>query len=337
MQKKLFRKLQILSLAASAAITPLWACNSSHVLGMGGSSAAYTLSANTMQKGNYYIGVNAERVQNNTLSDQTIISAMQNGSSHLHNIDAIDSYSLSLSYGLTERLTLSMQLPYVSRINVRAGEADNGLYAVHPHGNAQGIGDISTILQYKVYDKEFKVALLAGIKAPTGKTDIADAGEVLEADLQAGSGSWDFFAGVALTKDFDTFSLHANILYKKNTKGVDESQLGDIFTYNAAFSYKLFAHQHNQKFCRADEKEDFGYSVSLFAEINGEKAYKDDFGGETAYNTGHHVVFATVGTQVAMHSGYSFFITFSKPFYQNFNGIQNDINYKSSIGFGKSF
>lgn len=337
MQKKLFNKLQILSLAASAAITPLWACNSSHVLGMGGSSVAYTLSANTMQEGNFYVGVNAERVQNKTLSDQTIIEALQNGSYHLHNIDSIDSYSLSLSYGITDKLTLSMQLPYVVRSNIRAGEAENGSYAVHPHGNAQGIGDISTILQYKVYDKEMKIALLAGVKAPTGKTDIADAGEVLEADLQPGSGSWDFFAGVALTKDFETFSLHSNIMYKKNTQGIQESELGDIFTYNAAFSYKLIEHKHNQTLHRLEEKEDFGYSVSLFVELNGEKAYKDTFGGEIANNTGHHVLFATAGTQVAMHNGYSFFMTFSKPVYQNFNGIQNDINYKASLGFGKSF
>ena len=337
MQNKLLNRFNIVCLLTLTTATSALACNGSHVLGVAGSSAVYTISANTMEEGSFYLGANMERVSNNTLSDAKMIEAMQNGSEHLHNIDAINSYSLSLSYGITSNLSLNMQLPYVVRTNIRAGENNGGTYEVHPHGDTQGIGDTSAILQYKVYDEAFKVAILGGIKAPTGKTDVADGGEILEADLQPGSGSWDLFAGASVTKDFDSVSLHSNILYKQNNKGVDDSQLGDIFLYNVALSYRLFESKHDHELRELHSEEEFGYSADVFMELNGEQAKKDRFGGIESENTGHNVVFATAGVQMATDSGYSVFLTYSTPIHQDFNGVQNDISYKSSFGIGKSF
>lgn len=318
--------------------TPIWACNSSHVLGAGGSGAVYTMSANTMNEGGFYLGFNAERVSNSLLKDATILSALQNGSEHLHNVDAIHSYSLSLSYGISDTLTLNMQVPYLSRTGIRAGEFDGGVPEIHPHSDAEGIGDISTILQYKFYDKEkTKIALLAGIKMPTGKTDVQELGEALEADLQPGTGSWDLFGGIAFTKDFDTISMHSNLLYKYNNRGVERSQLGDVFNYNFALSYKLIEAEHEHNTLHLHSEKDFGYTVNIFMELNGEWVDKDRFNGVVAQNTGHHVLFATTGFQVSTPNDYALFFTISAPIYQDFNGIQNEISYKSSIGIGKSF
>jgi hypothetical protein len=332
------KTIKTLSLLTLVGTIPLWACNSSHVLGAGGSGAVYTMSANTMQEGGFYLGLNAERVSNRTLSDKTILQALQNGSTHMHNIDAINAYSFSLSYGISDELTLSMQLPYISRVGIRAGEMNNGIPEVLPLANTEGISDISAILQYKIYDKEqTKIALLAGIKAPTGKTDIQEEGEALEADLQPGTGSWDLFAGVAFTKDFETLSLHSSLLYKYNTKGVEDSQLGDVFNYNVALSYKLIEQEPEHTFHICKEEEDFDYSVDIFLELNGEWVDKDHFAGVVANNTGHHVLFATTGVQVLTENNYSLFLTLSIPIYQNFNGVQNEISYKTSFGIGKSF
>ena len=333
MQKKL---LIATSLWAIGTVTSTWACNGSHVLGGATTGAVYTISADTMEKGSFYLGINLETLQNKSLSDAQIIGAMQNGSSHLHSIDPVNSYSLSLSYGITDNLTLNTQLPYISRKNIRAGENNAG-YEVHTHGDVEDMGDISAILQYKIYDDVVKIALLAGVKAPTGKDDLKDNGEVLEADLQPGSGSWDLFAGAAVSKDFENFSLHSDILYKYNNTGVDGSQLGDVFTYNAAFSYKLFEHKHDHMLHKLEEEKEFGYSINIFLELNGEHAQKDRFNGNFADSTGHDVVFATTGLQLIGDAGYSLFFSVSKPIYQDFNGVQNDINYKSSFGIGKSF
>lgn len=335
MQKNTLNKLTLISLLASATATSTWACNGSHVLGVGGghSATAYTISANTMEKGGFYLGVNAETVRNKSLSDSTIEAALSNGSEHLHHIDSVNSYSLSASYGITNDLTFNVQLPYVSRKGIRAGE--NG--GVEAHDDIKELGDASAILQYKVYDDKFKVALLTGIKAPTGKDDVTFEGEVLEADLQSGTGSWDLFAGVAFTKDFEDFSLHSDLLYKYNNKGVGNSELGDIFTYNVALSYNLI--DHKPHVCLTGEKEENhnGYSVDTFIELNGERAGKDRFDGSISSNTGHDIIFATTGLQVSTENNYSFLFSLSVPVYQDMNGVQNDVSYRATIAIGKSF
>lgn len=328
-------KKRLMATAMFTMTTTTWACNASHVLGAGGAGAVYTISANTMQEGSLFIGINSESVQNKSLLDTQMITAMQNGSYHLHSIDAINAHSFSLSYGMTDKLSVTMQLPYSIRKNIRAGEEDTESYEVHAHGNAQGAGDSSLLFQYKFYDKEVKIALLTGVKVPTGKIDRADAGKLLEADLQPGSGSWDFFAGVAITKEYEKFSLGSNLLYKYNTKGTQNSQLGDVLLYNSAVSYRLYTHEHD--ITQHEREEEFAYSVDLFVELNGEYAQQDRFSGIVAQNTGHNVIFATTGLNIATESGYAFFVAFSIPVYQTFNGLQNEISYKTSFGLGMSF
>lgn len=336
MQKNALNKLTLISLLASATTTSTWACNGSHVLGVGGghSATAYTISANTMEKGGFYLGVNAETVRNKTLSDSTILEALNNGSEHLHAIDSVNSYSLSASYGITDDLTLNVQLPYVSRKGIRAGEIPA---AVHPHDDIEELGDASALLQYKVYDDKFKVALLAGLKAPTGKDDVTFEGEVLEADLQSGSGSWDLFAGIAFTKDYEDFSLHSDLLYKYNNKGAGNSELGDIFTYNVALSYNLIDHKPHVSLTGSEKENHYGYSLDTFIELNGERAGEDRFNGSMSSNTGHDIIFATTGLQVSTEDNYSAFFSVSVPVYQDMNGVQNDVSYRATIGIGKSF
>jgi hypothetical protein len=334
MQKKSLNKLKIVCLSALVTSTSLWACNGSHVSGIGNVATAYTVSANTMEEGGYFVGLNTEYLRNDKLSDATMLEALQNGKEHMHHIDSLTSYSISLSYGITDNLTLNMQLPYVYRSNIRAGEDDGAGPEIHSHGDTEGVGDASALLQYKIYDKEVKIALLAGVKAPTGKDNLKDGDETLEADLQPGSGSWDIFAGAALTKDFEDFSIHADMLYKYNNTGVGQSQLGDLFTYNIALSYKLLDHQHNELL---EKNHGFGYSLSTFIEFNGEMAKKDEYAGHKSDNTGHDVIFATTGLQLIADDSYSLLFSISTPIYQNFNGIQNEVNYRTSFSLGKSF
>ena len=327
--------------------TPIWACNGSHVLGAGGSGAVYTMSADTMKEGDFYLGINAERVSNKRLSDTQILHALEEGSEHIHSIDALNTYGLSLSYGLRDDLTLNVNLPYSTRKNIRAGEDHHehlSIHAheegeVHSHGDSNGVGDLSAILQYKVYDdKVLQLALLAGIKAPTGKTDVSDDGELLETDLQPGSGSWDYFAGAALSRNFDDFSLHGSILYKYTTENDEGVTLGDIFNYNVAWSYKLKeVHQHGFQEKHDAHAEPLDFSVDFFVELNGEYAYTDENHGLDIENTGHSILYATTGLQLLGDDGYSAFVAVGVPVYQHNNGLQNDVKYKATIGLGKSF
>jgi hypothetical protein len=334
MQKKLLNKINISCLLALGTSTSAWACNASHVLGTGNAATAYTISAEVMEKGSFFIGLTQERLRNKKLADATILQALNNGSEHLHHVGSIDTHSLSMSYGITKNLSVNVQLPYISRTDIRAGENETGP-EVHPHNNIEDLGDASVLFQYKVYDKAYKVALIGGLKAPTGEDHVIQEGEKIEADLLSGTGSWDIFAGASLTKDFKAVSIHSDILYKYNSEGVDESKLGNVLTYNVALSYKIIDHKAHNELTKSEK--DSGYEVSGFVELNGESAQSDEFHHVVSENTGHNVIFATVGAQFGHHDGYSLFVAFSKPIHQHFKGIQNEIDYRSSFGVGKSF
>ncbi|MDA7816710.1 transporter [Sulfurimonas sp.] len=340
MKNKSINKLSIACLVALTTVSSTWACNASHVLGVGSgnTATAYTISANTMDEGGMYVGMNYETLRNKFLTDAAILSALNAGSEHLHGVDAVNTFALSASYGITNDLTVNVQLPFTSRKGIRAGEDDGGGPEVHRHNDVEELGDMAALFQYKVYDQDkFKVALLGGFKAPTGVDDDTFEGEILETDLQSGTGSWDFFAGVAVTKDFEDFSLHSDFLYKYNGKGARSSELGDVFTYNVALSYNLIGHESHKLLKGLDEENHSGYSLDTFVELNGEIADEDHFDGVQAANTGHHVIYATTGLSLSTEENYSLFFAISVPVYQDMKGEQNYISYRSTFGIGKSF
>lgn len=62
---------------------------------------------------------------------------------------------------------------------------------------------------------------------------------MFEVDEQPGSGSWDPFVGLSLSKQLGKISVDANGLYKFATRGSRDSNLGDIVNYNLALSHRL--------------------------------------------------------------------------------------------------
>src|SRR6185295_17166058 len=64
------------------------------------------------------------------------------------------------------------------------------------------------------------LAVLAGIQIPPGNTGQHDNNlALLEPDHQPGSGSWDPLLGVAVARQFETFTLGASVLYRITSRG----------------------------------------------------------------------------------------------------------------------
>jgi hypothetical protein len=311
------------------------------MMGGGASGAVYTISADTMSQGDFYLGFSAQITQNHPLSDTLILSETENGSGHIHGIDTIHSTTTSLSYGITNDLTMNLVIPYAQTLNIRAGELDNGTAQIHEHDDVKGFRDVSAMLQYKIFDdKKSKIAVLGGIKFPTGKDNIQDADEILEVDLQPGSGSFDYYAGLAYTENFNHLAFHSNILYKYTTKGARNSELGDSFTYNIALTYTLLEQDHYHPFIEHNHdahKDHLEYSLGTFLELNGEHLAKNKQDNIAVENTGGDIIYATSGLQFSFSEIYSTFIAVSVPIYENYIGVQNENNYKFNLGFGMRF
>ena len=192
---------------------------SHHPSGTGTSSTGgpiVTIPGTTLQKGASALYVIFEHISFDELSNAVLEAAAARGE-HAHSLATLESPALGYSYGLTDWVMVSVQLPYVVRTGIREAshdhhdEAAGGETEEHEHeeapqtvdrGDTEGIGDLTLFGQYRFYGQGagLQASLLTGIKTPTGETgERDDQGELFEAEFQPGSGSWDPMLGLALS------------------------------------------------------------------------------------------------------------------------------------------
>jgi hypothetical protein len=142
-----------------------------------------------------------------------------------------------LAYGISPRLAVFGMLPYVDkRMDITMG-------ATRIRREAQGPGDALFFGRYTVYQVDqpgdtFRIAPFLGLKTPTGSHSRKDALGLLPRPLQPGSGSWDPFAGVAVTRQTLDWEFDTAASYRFNTEasGFD---FGDEARLDASFQYRV--------------------------------------------------------------------------------------------------
>lgn len=228
--------------------------------------------------------------------------------------------SIGLRYGITNKITVSALLPYVS------------LYT--NSGNDNGFGDLILMSTFNVYSvNNFNLALQAGIELPTG---IRKNSNFDNSTVVVGSGSYDPIFGIAFSKRWNKITLQGNGVYKYTTKGFENNYYGSLSTQNLILSYRI---KGENNFCSTDtiaKKETSKLGVNIFGGYYGEwldKLKEDDIIDE---NSGHYLGFATLGTNL-FYKKWAFPLTVSIPVINNMNGKQNDAGYRLRIGIIKSF
>jgi outer membrane putative beta-barrel porin/alpha-amylase len=240
-----------ITLAATGAIALLCAAPAfaHHPGGVGNTGTAgpiNTISATTLEQGQVGIAFLYEYIKLGGLSDAVLAEAAGRHE-HVHSIGTIQSPSLGGAIGITNDFMVLLRLPYVLRTDIREGHHEHlagGIVSntVDFRGDSAGIGDFTALGQWRFFNNRAsgtEVALLFGGKAPTGRTNVFDdLGERFEAEFQPGSGGWDGVLGLAATQHLGRWSLDANVLYQFVGTGVQDTNLGDRFRYNAAVSFR---------------------------------------------------------------------------------------------------
>ena len=328
-----------------------------------GAGPINTISATPLEQGQSVAGVTLDYTSFDNLSDATLFAAAEAGIEDVHGLATIQNYGLVYSYGLTNDLMVSIRLPYVRRTGIRevehhhgdAGGAhqDDGEEEIVNLGNPSGISDLSLLGQYRfLNDKASNVeaAVLLGIKTPTGKTNEKYGDETLEAEFQPGSGSWDPLFGLAMTHRTGPWSFDASILYALATEGTQETDLGDLFLYSAAVSYRLsglrsepspmFHGTHSHK--PGDDghghthTESTRTALDLVLELNGEWHDKQETAGEVDANSGGSALFVSPGLRLSVDN-WSSYATVGIPVVADYNGIQSEPDWRISAGSSVAF
>ncbi len=350
-------------IAALAFVTSVsQADHPSVTLGNGPGGPVSTISGTTLPSGQWAIGLRIEHTNFDPLTDEELIFFReQDEDADIHSVDSVTNGTLGLSFGVNDNLTVGFTLPYIKRNNIReaehghddghddggeqqAGHDDGEEMEAEPEverlGNSKGIGDAQLFAQYRLFhnpDTNTHFSAIAGLKLPTGETsEISAEGERLELELQPGSGSWDPLFGGAFTRDWERFGIDASLLYQLTTEGNQDTDLGDVFSYNAGLSYRLGGgdiHHH-------DDGEQHNHSwlsgVDMILELNGEWRDKEDTGGINDPNSGGNLLFLSPGVRASGNS-WSASFSFGIPISSDLNGVQVEPDWRIIGGLSAVF
>jgi hypothetical protein len=312
-----------------------------------GTGPINTISATTLGKGETVVGVTFEYTGLGGISDGDLREAAEHAhdaghDEHAHSIGSIVSPSASIAYGLTDDLTLSLRLPYVIRHDIREGHKHDALEPaeVHDRGDASGFGDISALAQWRFLNNrasQTEAALLLGVKAPTGRTDVEDDdGEEFEAEFLPGSGAWDGMIGLALTQRSGAWSFDVSGLYTLVGTGEFDTDLGDRVHYNIAASYRIMGALPHDHEGGSHDSHDDGGAVDLVLELNGEWHDFQDIDGEEDPNSGGHTLYISPGVRIS-EGPWSGFVSVGIPIADEVNGVQSDPDFRVVSGASVSF
>ena len=304
----------------------------------GSAGAINTLSGSTLPKGKFVFGIGAQYIELDDLSDQTL-EDLGTLNEEVHSVNSLFNASANVAYGLSDNLTVGFSLPYVKRTDIREAHNDAGVGEAEFAGDSSGLGDMNLFGQYRFYNSDsINTAIIIGLKIPTGDTGEKEiGGSLFEAEQQPGSGSWDPFAGVSFDKSWGRMGISSNLLYIFVTEGAQDTDLGDIFNYNLAASYRAFLPKEYHDHGRHDHGSSLVDYFDVVLELNGDYREKVDIDGTKAAHTGGHTLYISPGVRVGIGHGWSLYTSIGIPIVNDLNGVQSEADYRVIGGISTTF
>jgi hypothetical protein len=150
--------VRLLKVAAAAAPLMLASPAFAHHAGAPGNSgdtgSINTMSATTAPRGSLSVSFGYESTSFDELSDAVLETEAQTaalgGHAHVHSLDDLSAATVSLTYGVSDDLMLTVRAPYLMRDGVRTGHFHGGVPEVEDEGGGSGIGDIAAMLEWRV-------------------------------------------------------------------------------------------------------------------------------------------------------------------------------------------
>jgi len=304
----------------------------------GSAGAIMTMPGATLPKGKVVVGVSVQSIELDDISG-SILEAAGAAGEDVHSVDSYLNVSANFAYGLTDDLTIGLTMPYVDRSNIREAHNDMGVGEAELAGDSNGVGDLTLFGQYRFHQSEKQdAAILAGIKTPTGETGVREIeGALFEAEQQPGSGSWDPFFGLAYNRSWGDIGFSGNVLYTLVTEGSQDTDLGDIFNYNIALSYRTTIPEGGHDHHRHKHQGNIIDYIDMIVELNGDSRQRVDINGESEEHTGGHTLYISPGLRVGLSHSVSLFTSVGIPVVNDLNGLQSEPDYRVIGGMSVTF
>jgi Putative MetA-pathway of phenol degradation len=342
------RRILLLAAAAASAGPAL----ADHVgpSGVGSGGGLSVFGPDTLDAGHWAAGLRMLYTRPEQRSDAEL-EALAGQHIHAHNTDYNLNSSAAVAYGVTHHLTVSAELPYVRRDDLREGTHEHvdgtAVNGVERLGTVSGIGDLSILAKYRVTEGEGAgFALIGGIKVPTGSThERSLEGERLETEHQPGSGSWDPIFGASASAKLGAVQLTASGLYQVSTAGAQNTRLGNRLQGGIALSHRFgpkphehaasHNHHHGDELDEHDEPRTNSWAA--FVELAGEWEGRQKVDGEIEQASGGKWVYVAPGVRFNAASGWSAGAAVALPVWQRIRGSHPDNRYRLMLSLGRAF
>jgi hypothetical protein len=139
-----------------------------------------------------------------------------------------------------------------------------------------------------------------------------------------------------MTRQWSQVSLDGNVLYAFAGNGSQDSNLGDVFNYNIALSYRLgetTQHVHGSAIHHHAEQQSFW---DIAVELNGEWRDAVKVSGERQVHTDGNLIYLAPSSRFNSSQGWTAYASLGVPVVRNLNGIQSDPNLRLFAGFSAS-
>lgn len=333
----MFRSHALFALGMLSCIaTPAYADHPSLGFGSDKAGPIITMQAATLPQGKLAVGLTSEYIRSERFSDAALTDFAANHV-HAHSVDWLLNTAIGVSYGLSDDVSLSVRIPQIHRENVRASSHVHGgggpVNGVADRGDSSGIGDVSVLGKYRFWQSgAHQSALLFGVKAPTGRTNVEQGGERLDAEHQPGSGAWDGLFGFAVGSKAGPVSLDASALYSLVSEGTQDTDLGDRLAYNLAVSYRIGGAMHDHRTMMHQHQ-----AWDLVLELNGEWMNQQEIAGETEENSGGNTIFLSPGLRYVPNENWSAQVSVGLPVVSNLGKGHTETDYKVTLGLSRAF
>lgn len=341
------RRLAPCVVALMLASTLAWADHPVGVFGPSVGGPVVTPTASTLPAGNWGFSLYSEYRRFDTPSRSELAAQAAAESGHVHSLRYLWSPLLAISYGLTERVTVTAGVPYVKRSELMEGHVHgSGAAGVHDLGDSSGIGDVSLGGYWRFWEnsRNSAAALSVGSFLPTGTTDRRnEEGERFATEHQPGTGAWRPFAGAIVSHNTGALGLHANLRYTWALEGAQDTDLGDKIDYGVALSYRLTAaaeesphHEHAPQTSDHDHEHDEALHWDLLLELNGEYQRPQRIGGREEGESAR-IIYLAPGVRVTGRSGWTAALSVGAPIRQHAGAGHIETDWRVVATAGYSF
>ncbi len=242
-------------------------------------------------------------------------------------------HRLNASIGLTDRLSVDVLLPFVSRshqhIDNESGSPELETWDLH------GLGDLTVQARYAFFKPETVTrptlsAILGGKFLTGAHHETNEDGTEAEPGVQPGTGSYDLILGGSSLQSFSVpmiggaygvLPVFTSLTYQWNGKGNENYRLGNTLLVNLGTAYPL------------------AQRLSLLAQVNARVRERDDAGDTTEQveRTGGEFVYVSPGLEVRLGEAWTATALIQVPVYQRVNVIQLTSDYNVIGSFSYRF